>query len=274
VGTILIYNVVSVIAVLPYQILVINDFFLFSTAVVGFSATYLLEKQVRTEFLLSKELDLVTDKLDSLVRDIFPERIANRLRAGEQIIAESHGEASVLFADLAGFTTLAKRVSPGHLLEILNEIFTKLDELTEHHGVEKIKTIGDAYMVVSGVSSHEQDSVEKLAEFALDVRSSIEKHAVDIGYPLAIRIGIATGQVISGVIGFKRLSFDLWGETVNLASRIESITDVGTILVSEPTYWRLRAKYDFEERRMVHVKDLGEVPAYFLISKKSAAETG
>jgi adenylate cyclase len=262
------YNVAAVLSQLPAIVLLANDYFLVAALVSGGTITYLLERLFRSQFLISKDLELERARTEALVQNLLPLRIANRLKAGEKIIAESHGEATVLFADLVGFTSLTKRLSPGHLVEVLNEIFSLLDELTERHGVEKIKTIGDAYMVVAGAGVTRVNTASGIADFALDMVRDINNYAVVNNFPLALRVGISTGQVISGVIGTKKLSFDLWGDTVNLASRMESNSGQGQIQVSETTYWRLHGQYEFSARRRIAVEGMGEVETYFLLGKK------
>lgn len=265
------YNVAAVLSPLPATVLLANDYFLVAAMTSGGTITYLLERLFRSQFLISKDLELERGRTEALVQNLLPMRIANRLKAGEKIIAESHGEATVLFADLVGFTSLTKRLSPGHLVEVLNDIFSLLDELTERHGVEKIKTIGDAYMVVAGAGVTRVNTASGIADFALDMVRDINNYAVANDFPLALRVGISTGQVISGVIGTKKLSFDLWGDTVNLASRMESNSGQGQIQVSETTYWRLHGQYEFSARRRIAVEGMGEVETYFLLGKKVLA---
>ncbi len=147
-----------------------------------------------------------------------------------------------------------------------------LDDLTEKHGVEKIKTVGDAYMVASGLNYERDNSAEHIADFALDMVESIREYAERHHFPLAMRVGISTGQVVSGVIGLKKPLFDVWGDTVNLASRMESTSEAGQIQVSEATYWRLHERYQLLPRGVIEVKGVGSVETYYLTGRK-AAET-
>lgn len=264
------YNLAALFMDMPRINLIANDWFLFSALLGGGIVTYFVERLNRSRFLIGKDLELERQRTDELVKNLLPVRIADRLKAGEKIIAESHGEATVLFADLVGFSSLTKRLSPGHLVEILNDIFSLLDDLTERHGVEKIKTIGDAYMVVAGAGVTRTNTAAAVADFALDMIGQIKSYAEKHDLPLALRVGISTGSVISGVIGTKKLSFDLWGDTVNLASRMETNSEGGQIQVSETTFWRLHTHYDFSERRRIAVQGLGEVESYFLLSRKVA----
>ena len=256
---------------LSTDMIIVQNFFIVFTLISGAAVSYLLESLFRTQFVTNRQLDAERMRANGLIETLFPARIAERLKAGDKVIAESHGEASVLFSDLVGFTTLTEKLSPGQLVEVLNDYFSMLDQLTEKHGVEKIKTIGDAYMVVSGLSEGERNTAEHIADFALEMRGSIQKYAEQHHFPLALRIGISTGQVISGVIGLKKPSFDLWGENVNLASRMESHSEPGQIQVSETTYWRLHERYDLTCRGSIDVKGLGRVETYFLLGKKAEA---
>ena len=253
---------------LPVDEIIVQNLFIVFTLISGAAVSYLLESLFRTQFLTNRQLDAERRRANGLIETLFPARIAERLKAGEKVIAESHGEASVLFSDLVGFTTLTEKLSPGQLVEVLNDYFSMLDQLTEKHGVEKIKTIGDAYMVVAGLSDTERNTTEHIADFALEMRETMRNYAERHHFPLALRIGISTGQVISGVIGLKKPSFDLWGETVNLASRMESHSEHGQIQVSETTYWRLHERYELSCRGTIDVKGLGRVETYFLLGKK------
>jgi adenylate cyclase len=210
-------------------------------------------------------------KSELLLSNVLPETVANRLKESPGVIAESYDQATVLFADLVGFTKMSERISASRLVEVLNDLFSTFDLLVEKHGLEKIKTIGDAYMAVNGVHSgvHKPKAV---AELALAMVDEIEKFAEKYGKPLQIRIGIHTGPVMAGVIGHKRLVFDLWGDTVNTASRMESHSLPGFIQVSGSFYQRLHGEYDFEERGAIHVKGKGEMVTYFLLGKREASE--
>jgi adenylate cyclase len=263
------YNVAALFSPLPGSLVLANNFYLVSAVFAGSVIAYQLEKLHRTHFLQERELELQRRRTDELISNMLPQHVIARLKAGEKVVAEAHGEASVLFADIVGFTTLTKRLSPNHLVEVLNEVFSILDALTGKHGVEKIKTVGDGYMVAAGVSGNvAQNCAEAVAEFALDMIEQIGTYARNHEYPLAIRVGIATGHLISGVIGLRKLSFDLWGDTVNLASRMENSSEIGRILVTESTYWRLAHAYDFEPRGKVALKGLGEIDAYILLARK------
>lgn len=216
---------------------------------------------------LYKQARLAQIQSERLLRNILPEPIAERLKKEQQIIADSFEEVTVLFSDIVGFTQLSSRVSPVDLVEFLNNIFSSFDRLTEKHGLEKIKTIGDAYMVVGGLPKASTNHAEAVAEMALDMQRTIEQFKQDNGDPFLIRIGINTGPVTAGVIGLKKFIYDLWGDTVNVASRMESQALPGSIQVTETTYERLKDRYLFERRGTLQVKGKGEMVTYLLLGK-------
>jgi class 3 adenylate cyclase len=206
---------------------------------------------------------------ERLLLNILPEPIAQKLKWEDSTIADSFPEVTVMFADIVGFTELATRTPPIELVEILNVIFSEFDQLTEEHGLEKIKTIGDAYMVVGGLPEPKPNHAEAIAAMALDMQARISEFCTDTGQALSIRIGINTGPVIAGIIGTKKFIYDLWGDTVNIASRMESHGLPGCIQVTEATYNHLKSQYLFEERGLVQVKGKGQMNCYLLKEKKS-----
>ncbi|HEY9629183.1 MAG TPA: adenylate/guanylate cyclase domain-containing protein [Coleofasciculaceae cyanobacterium] len=203
-----------------------------------------------------------------LLLNVLPQPIVSRLKQQDGIIADSFAEATVLFADLVGFTDLASQVSAAELVSLLNTIFSAFDQLTEKYGLEKIKTIGDAYLIVGGVPTPRADHVEAIANIALDMQQAIKQFSTPQGKPLSLCIGINTGAVVAGVIGTKKFSYDLWGDTVNVASRMQSHTPADSIQVTEATYQQLREQYLFEERGFISVKGKGMMKTYLLISQK------
>ncbi|NJK69280.1 MAG: response regulator [Microcoleus sp. CSU_2_2] len=209
------------------------------------------------------------EKSERLLLNILPKAIAERLKSGENTIADSFADVTVMFADLVGFTKLSTHLSPAELVELLNEIFSAFDELADCYGLEKIKTIGDAYMVVGGLPTPSDDHAEAIAEMAIEIQATIAKVRTKSDRQLSIRIGIHTGPVEAGVIGTKKFTYDLWGDTVNTASRMESQGVPGGIQVTVATYDRLRDKYDFEERGIIQVKGKGDMMTYLLISRKA-----
>lgn len=205
---------------------------------------------------------------DRLLLDILPAPIAERLKLEQSTIADSFAEVTVLFADIVGFTQLSSYTSPIDLVDLLNRIFSAFDKLAERHGLEKIKTIGDAYMVVGGLPLPQPDHAQAIAEMALDMQAAIGEFKTADGTRLSIRIGISTGPVVAGVIGIKKFIYDLWGDTVNIASRMESQGLPGHIQVTEVTYQSLRHTYRLEKRGTIEVKGKGEMATYFLIGKQ------
>jgi adenylate cyclase len=214
------------------------------------------------------QLQLEREKSERLLLNILPEPIAERLKQGESVIADSFTDVTVMFADIVDFTPLSANMSPAELVALLNEIFSTFDQLAEQHDLEKIKTVGDAYMVVGGLPTPRPDHAEAVADMALDMqRVRFTAH----GEPIGIRIGIHTGPVVAGVIGTKKFSYDLWGDTVNTASRMASHGLGGRVQVSPATYERLRKKYSFEERGAIQVKGKGEMATYCLSGKREDA---
>jgi len=206
---------------------------------------------------------------EELLLNILPSPIAERLKRAESIIADSFAEVTVLFADLVSFTEMSAQISPIKLVALLNKIFSVFDRLSEKHGLEKIKTIGDAYMVVGGLPTPREDHVEAIAQMALDMQQEITRFQWDDGKSFSLRIGIHTGPVVAGVIGLKKFSYDLWGDTVNVASRMESQGAAGCIQVTAATYERLKEKYLFIQRGVIEVKGKGDMICYWLVGKKT-----
>ncbi|PDT79794.1 hypothetical protein CO676_31350 [Sinorhizobium sp. BJ1] len=191
---------------------------------------------------------------------------------GESVPAQSHGECTVLFADLVHFTDLAENLSPVHLVELLNGIFSDIDSLCERHGIEKIKTIGDCYMCATGIFP-QQNRIVGIAMVSIGIVNVVNHWGEKTGYPLSVRIGICTGQVISGVIGTKRPLFDIWGQTVNVAQLMETKSTGNCILVSESTRWRLREHFNFEPVPDVWSKSGHSLHAYRLVPSGSSLES-
>ena len=240
-----------------------RDFPGIAVKLVGILTESTMKKLCETEAALRAE----KQKSDRLLLNILPESIANRLKRGEEIIADNYTEVTVLFADIVKFTKLSAQMSADKLVILLNAIFSKFDQLAEQHGLEKIKTIGDAYMVVGGLPVPRPDHAESIAEMALDMQKSIAQFNENHG-SLRLRIGFHTGSVIAGVIGTKKFSYDLWGDTVNTASRMESHGVEDCIQVTVATYERLKNKYLFEGRGMIQVKGMGEMETYLLTGRR------
>lgn len=207
------------------------------------------------------------EQAERLLLNILPKLIAQRLKQLESTIADNFEEVTVLFADIVGFTELSARFPPAQVVELLNRIFSAFDELSDYYGLEKIKTIGDAYMVVGGLPTPHPDHAEAIANMALDMQRVITQFNNQNNQTLSIRIGINSGPVVAGVIGIKKFSYDLWGDTVNIASRMESQGLPDKIQVTEFTYKKLQDNYLFEERGTIQVKGKGKMTTYFLRGK-------
>ncbi len=209
-------------------------------------------------------------KAERLLLNILPKAIAERLKQGESTIADSFADVTVMFADLAGFTKLSAHLSPAELVELLNEIFSAFDQLAEQYGLEKIKTIGDAYMVVGGLPTPRPDHADAIAQMALDMLDAISKVITKDGQTLSLRIGINTGPVEAGVIGTKKFTYDLWGDTVNTASRMESHSPIGKIQITRETYELIKDKFECEYQGKIMVKGKGEMDVWYLQKPKTA----
>jgi class 3 adenylate cyclase len=214
------------------------------------------------------QLRVEREKSERLLLNILPSAIAERLKEDQGIIAESFTEATILFSDVVGFTQMSARITPVELVYLLNEIFSAFDELATRHGLEKIKTIGDAYMVAAGLPERRADHAEAMAEMGLDMQAALDAFNRARGTTLNIRTGINTGPVVAGIIGTSKFIYDLWGDAVNTASRMESHSIPGRIQVTEATYERLRHAYLLEPRGTINIKGKGDMPTYFLLGRK------
>ncbi|WP_377477983.1 MAG: adenylate/guanylate cyclase domain-containing protein [Microcoleus anatoxicus] len=222
------------------------------------------QRQAAEEILRAEQ-----EKSERLLLNILPKTIADRLKTGQINIADGFAEVTILFADIVGFTEISSRTSPQQLVELLNKIFSAFDNLSEQYGLEKIKTIGDNYMVAGGLPVSCENHAESIAEMALEMQQQIMKFSDESGEPLQIRIGINTGPVVAGVIGTKKFIYDLWGDAVNTASRMESQGFPGKIQVSDSTYKLLCHKYLLKTRGTINVKGKGDMTTYYLIGKKN-----
>lgn len=211
-------------------------------------------------------------KTDRLLLNILPAPIAERMRTGESTIADSFDEVTILFADVVGFTRLAAARPADQIVRLLNRIFTAFDELADHWDVEKIKTIGDAYMVASGLPLARDDHAAVVAEVAIAMREAVRRIADEQGLVLELRIGVHTGPVVAGIIGLKKFAYDVWGDTVNVASRMETSAPAGSIQVSERTARRLEPLYALSSCAPVALRGLGPVTTYLLEGRKPELE--
>jgi class 3 adenylate cyclase len=211
-------------------------------------------------------------KSERILLNVLPANIAERLKNNPGLIADGYADVTVMFADLVNFTQLTQQMSPEQMVGILNTVFTWFDALTERHGLEKIKTIGDAYMVVGGLARERENYVADMANLAFDMMDFVASHPALVRRNLGLHIGISTGPVVAGVIGTKRFNFDLWGDTVNVSSRLTDDAPEGYILTDKSTYNRLRLDYMFGPPIILNLKGKGEVTSYQLVGKQTAAQ--
>lgn len=229
----------------------------------GSVTAYLQERYIRREFLFRKLLDIEKAKSENVLANVLPPAIAHRLRTNPGVIAESHQDASVLFADIVDFTPYAASRSSDEVVGFLNDVFSRFDDLVQRYGLEKIKTVGDAYMVAGGILDRQESHLDSMARLALemsDVARSMGKE---------LRVGIHAGPLVAGVIGTTKYLYDLWGDTVNTASRMESNGCPGRIQVTETVVARLEPTFEFERRGPIEVKGLGVVTTYWLNAPSS-----
>jgi adenylate cyclase len=248
------------------DMMIANAMCLSAGVIIGVLATAGREFAARREFQTDLALAKAHARVDDLLHSMMPHEIVARIQAGESTIADIHGEVSIVFADLVGFTALSRQLSASTLVGLLNRVFSRFDAAAGRLGVEKIKTIGDAYMAVSGLSYGDtaQGHAIQMAEFALAMRDITAELATEMEMPIAIRIGLHVGPVVAGVIGVKRPAFDCWGDAVNMASRLETASVPGAVLISESAYERLRSTFRVEAAPAVDLKGIGLSKVYLL----------
>ena len=268
-GYVAIPNIVMRLVGTPDDAIATVNWFVVAGAFSSLLLAFLIDTTNRRAFLLEVALERERQRSEALLRSILPASIVERLKGDAVRVADLVEDASVLFADIVGFTALARHLPPAQLIELLDRVFTDLDDIAVRHGAEKIKTIGDAYMVAVGVADAAGRDISALAELALEARNSVWSATAIYGAPLQLRIGLCAGPVISGVIGRRKPHFDLWGDTVNTASRLESSGVAGEIQVDEHTYMRLRGAYEFEPRGAVELKGIGPTTTYLLKGRRS-----
>ncbi len=234
-----------------------------SVTLLGLILSILLTYQ-RAVVAAEDELEAEHEKSEALLHNILPAEVAERLKENPGLIADSHKSVTILFADIVGFTELSSRSSPRALVTLLNDIFRRFDALVETEGLEKIKTIGDAYMVVAGLPRPHDDHAAAIARLALAMMSAIRAYSQETGRPLQIRVGINSGEVVAGVIGERKFAYDLWGDTVNVAARMESTGQPGKVQVSAATRDLIADIFRIELRGEVEVKGKGKMTTYFL----------
>lgn len=250
--------------------MIVNAFCVVTAAIIVVFASFVHEREARQRFSAEKELLAARERVNELLHSILPQDIVQRIQAGETAIADAYGEVSIIFADLVGFTAVSRQVSPTHLVEILNVMFSRFDALADRHNIEKIKTIGDAYMAVGGLSHQAgaTDHAFRSADFAIAMQEAVEELKEKTGLPFNVRIGLHVGPVVAGVIGTKRPAFDCWGESVNLASRLEHNAAPGGILISESAYWRLKGSYKITVLDEIELRGIGAAKVFLLEGKK------
>jgi class 3 adenylate cyclase len=211
------------------------------------------------------------EKTERLLHNILPASVAERFKHDQTVLAQGFESVSVLFADIVDFTSFSEKTPPDRLLHFLNDVFLKFDAIADKYGLEKIKTIGDAYMVAGGVPEPSSDHLRRICWMALDIQASIAQIRTPAGDPLRMRIGIDTGPVTAGVIGARKFIYDLWGDTVNTASRMESHSEVGCIHITEAVYVQVSDEFICKERGVIAVKGKGEMRTWFLEGSQKTA---
>ncbi len=210
---------------------------------------------------------LEQEKSERLLLNILPASVIKKLRENSDSIAERFENCTVLFSDIVGFSELSRKMTADSIVKLLNNIFSSFDDLVEKYGLEKIKTIGDAYMVVGGLPEPDENHAEKVANFALDMLEVVKDYSKKNNVNLELRIGINSGNAVAGVIGKKKFIYDLWGDSVNTASRMESHGLPGKIQISNSTYFLIKDKFQFSDRGSVEVKGIGKIQSYLLLEK-------
>jgi class 3 adenylate cyclase len=235
---------------------------------------YAVQEKAKAQASLEATHRLLQDeqeRSERLLLNILPGPIAERLKHDCQTIADGFADVTVMFVDIVNFTRIAEKMTPQQVFAMLNRIFSSFDELAEHHATEKIKTIGDAYMVAGGLNNEQSNYTQSIAELAVAMRDLLHRDFTVNDMHLDVRIGIGTGPVVAGVVGKKKFIYDLWGDTVNLASRITSEGTPGMIHVDETTYQRLLHRFSFDEPRVLHLKGKGDTVVYRLDGERVAS---
>jgi class 3 adenylate cyclase len=256
----------------------VSVFFVLNFAAISVMIYALLWYFVQEKAKLRAEVDAVhaevlTEKhrADKLLLNILPPAIAERLKNSESNIAQGHADVTVMFADIVGFTRLTEELSPGETVKMLNEIFSRFDDIADKYGVEKIKTIGDAYMAAAGLDARQEiQYADAVARMAIEMLQEVESYRRRTGQRIDLRIGIGTGPVIAGVIGKKKFIYDMWGDTVNVAFRMASDAYSGSIQCDHMTHRRLQYRFRFDDVHEVDIKGKGRMQVYHLIGAHEA----
>lgn len=244
-----------------------------SGAVIMLAVNLAIERPSRAAFAVSEALDDERARNEKLVHNMLPKAAVQRIRDGK-MVADSYADASVIFIDMVGFSVMSKRVSPGHLVELLNAFFSHADRCAAEIGVEKVKTIGDAYLAVAGANIPCRNSADTAIAFAHAVLDGMRGFEAQFGVPVAVRVGIHSGPVVGGVIGESRMAYDFWGDTVNVAARLEGTAPAGGIAISESTWLRTRERSHFGPPHQETLKGVGDLCVYHTIKGDVRAQTG
>ncbi len=272
-------TMIGIVAYLPYAFTaryvypvsrVLATLFLVSFGFLGGLAAYRIERFSRQVFLRERQIDEERLRSDALLLNILPQAIVEQLKASSSgHIAQAFDQVTVVFADAVGSTEQGARSSPEEFASALDELFRRFDLIADRHGLEKIKTIGDAYMAVAGAPVPKADHAEAAVALALDAVTEAGEVRWPSGDSIAVRVGVATGPAVAGVIGQRKFAYDLWGDTVNLASRLQECSEPGQALVSEPTARQLADRYEFGPAQVVDLKGKGPTPAHVLLGRRS-----
>ena len=255
-------------------IFIMHNFFFLGANVIGMFTSFYLERYARREFLQKYTMQVQRDQADKLLYNVLPERIAEKLKRSNELIAEEFSSASVLFADIVNFTPISAKFDPLEVVEMLNELFSHFDELVDKYSVEKIQVAGDGYMVAAGVPTARKNHAIVLAHLALEMMDYVKREEFLGGrHSIEIRIGINSGPLIGGVIGRKKFFYALWGDMVNTASRMESHGESGKIQITRATYELIRDHFECESIGEITVKGKGKMEAWHLIGEKEKART-
>ena len=249
-------------------IFTMHNFFFLGANVIGMFGSYFLERYTRRDFLQKYTIQSQRDQADKLLYNVLPKGIAERLKQSNETIAEEFSSASVLFADIVNFTPISARFGPYEVVDMLNELFSHFDELVDKYGVEKIQVAGDGYMVAAGVPAPRPDHAAVLAQLALDMLEYVKREEFLGGRHIEIRIGLNSGSLIAGVIGRKKYFYALWGDMVNIASRMESHGESGKIQITRETYELVKDEFECEYIGEITVKGKGKMEAWHLLARK------
>lgn len=255
-------------------IVINNSFFLFGTLIMCSFAGYIIERYNRTGFYQALVIEHERERAERLLLSILPKEVTEVLKERPGTIADRYENASILFADIVSFTTLSVQMTPEEMVELLNETFSYFDSLVDKYGLEKIRTIGDNYMVASGVPRPQREHAKILARMALEILEFTNGSNANGKKRFQFRIGMNSGPVVAGVIGSKKFQYDIWGDTVNTASRMESQGLPGKIQVSQSTYELLKDGFICEPRGPLQVKGIGMMDTWFLVSERQDQPTG